>query len=188
MKRSKRLSKWAVESIREWKSLDQGCSCHVVAPCSSCTDFRNPINIKEDEEAWVSYDVHRHHSDTRWVYMAGPYRGTTYDATKGHIMKARDHALDINRNGGFAITPHLLCGLFDYEPGLTDAELVPDGHAYWLSNLLDLLLTCDCVYAYSGEEASTGTAAEVRLAKALDIPVFTTIEQVAQYCKENKND
>jgi len=30
-----------------------GCSCHISAPCGSCTHPGNPMNLAEDDDAWV---------------------------------------------------------------------------------------------------------------------------------------
>lgn len=32
---------------------DGNCSCHISAPCGSCTHPGNPMNMAEDDDAWV---------------------------------------------------------------------------------------------------------------------------------------
>ena len=32
---------------------DQGCSCHINAPCSFCIHPGNPANLLEDDTAWI---------------------------------------------------------------------------------------------------------------------------------------
>lgn len=33
------------------------CSCHISAPCSSCTHRGNPVNQEEDDDSWVHTNV-----------------------------------------------------------------------------------------------------------------------------------
>lgn len=119
----------------------------------------------------------RRHSDSKWIYCAGPYRGKSYVQTMENVQAARTAAIRVCRLGGFAVTPHLLCSGFDFEEGLDNGTLEKlgrGGHHFWLDNLLDLLRVCDAVYVFGDSSSSEGTRTEIELAKALNIPVFYT--------------
>lgn len=119
----------------------------------------------------------RRHSDSKWIYVAGPYRGINYEQTMENVKAARHAAIRVCRLGGFAVTPHLLCAGFDFEDGLSNADLERSGqggHHFWLDNLLDLLRVCDVVYVFNNKADSKGTQAEIALANKLGIPVVYT--------------
>lgn len=125
----------------------------------------------------------RRHSDSLWVYVAGPYRGKNKQETMANVQDARVAAIRVCRLGGFAVTPHLLCAGFDFEDGLTDGDLKragQDGHNFWLSNMLDLLRQCDVVYVFNNSPTSKGTHREIELAQSLNIPVVYTEQALYQ--------
>lgn len=129
-------------------------------------------------------------SDSKWVYIAGTYRGKSSDdmdrfhETCNNVAAARERALLVARLGAYPITPHLLTGLFDFEQGLSDVELARsgrDGHRFWLDNCLDLLLVCDCVLVLPDSENSSGTQKELEIAKARGVPVFYTEQSLTDF-------
>lgn len=140
--------------------------------------------------AGIAVDDYRRHSPFKRVYLAGPYRGIDKAHTTANIQDARTHAIRVHKLGGFAITPHLLCALFDYDiPDTFLEQSGRGGHRYWLDGLLDLLLYCDCVYVFNADPNSKGTAAEIDLATRNGIPVFYTEQELDAYLNTGvKND
>jgi nucleoside 2-deoxyribosyltransferase len=104
----------------------------------------------------------------RAIYIAGPYRAKTGDAVRQNIREARLIMAELLRRGYAALCPHTMTEAMEYlHPDIPD-------QAYLDSDLV-LMRRCDAVVLTPGWERSSGTAAEIREAKAAGIPVFETI-------------
>lgn len=101
------------------------------------------------------------------AYVAGPYRDP-----RGHfyvsqnIERARGVAVKLWGMGFAVICPHSNCAHFD--------GAAPD--SVWLEGGLELLRRSDLVVLTPDWEKSSGTLAEVELARSLDIPIFEYTE------------
>lgn len=96
------------------------------------------------------------------VYIAGPYRATTERGVAENIRRAGDAALSVWKAGMVALCPHMNTAFF----GGACADEV------WLLGDLELMRRCDAVLLVEGWERSSGTKAEVNLAKREGTPVF----------------
>ena len=144
------------------------------------------MNVNDRPERYEFKKIRRFSTHPR-VYVAGPYRAPTPDQTRVNIETARAAALRVVNLGGFPVTPHLLCGMFDYDiPDARLDQLGLGGHRFWLDGLLDLLLYCDCVLVFDNVNYSAGTEAEVELAHIHGIPVFYTAAELTQFINKRK--
>lgn len=110
------------------------------------------------------------------VYVAGPYRAETPAGIELNIAAARAMGLQAIRRGWSPIIPHCNCALLDLvAPSI--------GDAFWLAATMELMRRADVVLLIPGWENSSGTQAEVREAKRLNIPVLTLgqLEDGAEY-------
>ena len=50
-----KLADWAAGEYQDFTSKygDGNCSCFISPPCGSCTHPGNPLNLLEDDDAWV---------------------------------------------------------------------------------------------------------------------------------------
>ncbi len=97
------------------------------------------------------------------VYVAGPYldpRGTRF--VEENIRAAEAVALELWKMGAAVICPHANTRHFD--------GAAPD--SVWLEGDLEILRRCDALVAVPNWERSTGTLAELALARELEKPVF----------------
>ena len=106
------------------------------------------------------------------VYIAGPY---TVGDTGGNVYNAITYAHKIIDNGSCPIVPHLSHFLHIFSPRPYDD---------WMKLDLAMLRKCDALLRLPGK--SPGADKEVELAKALDIPVFTTFNELALWLKNTK--
>lgn len=120
------------------------------------------------------------------VYIAGPYRPTKDKSIEQNIMAARNKALQlvlasVNDLGGewFPMVPHLNTANFDVLIGG-----VPD--KYYLDGTMNLMLKCDAVLLTQpdADSISSGTIAEISVAKTCNIPVFRTLEEFLSYARQ----
>ena len=109
------------------------------------------------------------------VYIAGPYRDAAEWQVFENILLARKYALDVWRNGGIAICPHLNTMLFGGAPGCTDEM--------WLAGDLEILKRCDAVYAMIGYGRSEGARNEIALAKREGIPVLFCAKEMRKFLR-----
>lgn len=113
------------------------------------------------------------------VYIAGRFRATNANGTQDmmqvqrNIMKAMDASLEVWKRGHAALCPHSNTMFFTGADGCDD-------HV-WLTGDIELMRRCDAVWAIEGWEQSFGAKQEVEIAKALGIPVFTSLKQVEKW-------
>ena len=66
---SDHLKPWARELADEWDFIYQGgnCSCHLSAPCSSCTHPGNPLALECTDGAWGFDADEEVDASMRWI-------------------------------------------------------------------------------------------------------------------------
>jgi hypothetical protein len=108
------------------------------------------------------------------IYTAGPYndkRGEHY--VLENIMRARQAALFIWRNGGVAICPHLNTYFFDGAFGLHRDT--------WIKGDLEIIKRCDGIYMVENWENSEGSKQELDFATEHGLKAMFTYEQVIEF-------
>ena len=110
------------------------------------------------------------------VYIAGPYRADTINATLTNIARARESALSVWRAGYVALCPHLNSALMD--------GAVPD--QTFLDGDLELLARCDAMLCLTGAEKSEGTTHETQRARELQIPIYYTLYDLTSWGKKGE--
>lgn len=110
------------------------------------------------------------------VYIAGPYRPGRGKTTEQNIDIARKRAIQsivtMMKHNWFPVTPHMNTARFEEEP-----ELASVTDEYYLAGTAEQLKRCDALLLTfeRADQVSAGTAAEVRLAEQLGIPVYRSI-------------
>ena len=107
----------------------------------------------------------------RLIYIAGPYRAPSEWALVQNIRRAEALALQVWKLGAACICPHKNTALLG---GCCDDSV-------WLEGDLEMLRRCDAVVCTDDWQRSEGARNEVIEAKRLGIPVFETIEALAQW-------
>lgn len=107
----------------------------------------------------------------RVIYVAGPYRGPDAWAIESNIRRAEALALEVWRLGAVALCPHCNTRFFQ--------GAAPD--AVWLEGDLELLRRCDAVILTPDWEDSRGARVERELAARLGLPIFDTLEPLAEW-------
>lgn len=105
------------------------------------------------------------------VYVAGPYRASTRAGVELNIQSARQVGLVASRKGWSAIVPHANTGHLD----AVDPDI---GDDFWLAATMELLRRSDAVVLCPGWERSTGTLAEINVAKSLGMTVYESADQL----------
>lgn len=105
------------------------------------------------------------------AYVAGPYRSATREGVELNIQSARQVGLQVCRKGWSPIVPHTNTGHLDaVDPSI--------GDDFWLASTMELLRRCDAVVLCAGWQASSGTLAEINVAKSMDIPVYNSADDL----------
>ena len=107
------------------------------------------------------------------VYVAGPYRAPHNWGIECNVRRAETLALEVWRSGHVALCPHTLSRF--YQGTLPDAT--------WLAGDLVMLERCDAVLLVEGWATSAGTRAEIVHARASDIPVFESLDELNEWTK-----
>lgn len=103
------------------------------------------------------------------VYIAGPYRAKTAHAVEENIRRAEAMMLCVAGMMLAPLCPHTMTRYLD---GTMNDQ-------YWLDCTLALMRRCDAVLLCPGWERSTGTLAEIAEARALNIPVYENLYELA---------
>jgi len=96
------------------------------------------------------------------LFVAGPYRSNTIRGIVKNIRKAEKVALKYWRKGYVVICPHKNTSLLD---GAATDEV-------WLNGGLEILKRCDGIVMMKGWEKSSGSIAELKLAKELKLEII----------------
>lgn len=108
------------------------------------------------------------------VYVAGPFRGKDHYAIHKNVERAEALSHEVWAIGAAAICPHTMTQHFQ--------DSLPD--EVWLKGDIELLRRCDALVLVEGYERSSGTKAEVAYALDHNIPVFFSVEELAQWMME----
>ncbi len=99
------------------------------------------------------------------IYLAGPYRAKDQRLKAQNIMKARNAAERLWKQGWVVLCPHLNTAFFD-----EDCPEVPN--QVWLMGGMELLSRCDAVYMLKEFRNSEGAMNELGLAQKLGIEIL----------------
>lgn len=107
------------------------------------------------------------------VYVAGPYSGPTLAVVASHIATAQRVGVEVRRLGADPYVPHAM------SHGVEETQ----SESEWLAEGLRWLERCKAVVLCPGWEMSHGTRGEIERARELGIPVFETIDQLAEWLR-----
>jgi nucleoside 2-deoxyribosyltransferase len=107
------------------------------------------------------------------IYIAGPYRSQDEWRVRMNIRKAEEAALAVWQNGAVALCPHKNSAGMGGAPGTFDDM--------WLEGDLELLKRCDAVWLIENWEYSRGASREMIFAKAHDIPVLFSRQDMIDF-------
>lgn len=107
------------------------------------------------------------------IYIAGPYRNDTEYKVWQNIMFARDAAIQVWRDGGVPIVPHLNSMLMG---GIVPIEQFLDGDC-------EIIKRCDALLIIGLWSTSRGSLVERKCAEDNEIPVFTLLGDVREFIK-----
>lgn len=107
------------------------------------------------------------------IFVGGPFRGDSAWDIEQNIRSAEELSLELWRRGVAVICPHTNTRFFQ--------GAAPD--KIWLQGYLEMLKRCDALMLVAGWEQSSGTRAEVKLAKELNIPVFERLYDFEDWMK-----
>jgi hypothetical protein len=110
------------------------------------------------------------------IYIAGPYRSKSEYGVYENIHVAGLYAIQVWKLGGVAICPHKNTAFFG------GVDEIPD--SAWLDGDLEILSRCDAVYVTYNWIESSGARAEVEFAKAHNIPVLYSPEELQIFLSE----
>ena len=103
------------------------------------------------------------------IYCAGPYRAEGWDGVWENIVEARKVARKLWLKGWAVICPHAN-SIFMDGPDIP-AQTFIDGD-------LEIVRRCDALYLLRGWEHSKGAMMELQLAEALEMPIYSALEEV----------
>lgn len=115
-------------------------------------------------------------SRVKVVYVAGPYRARTVWKVAKNIFQAKMMGLRVAKLGAMPFVPHANTAFYDGE--------LPD--RFWLEGTLEVLSRCDALLLMPKWRKSSGTKAEVKLARNLGIPVFESVADLKTWLIENR--
>ena len=98
------------------------------------------------------------------IYVAGAYRGGSYNSTFQNIMRAREIAQGLWYKGWAVICPHTNSLFMDNKDGGSPEIFLPGD--------LEILRRCDAIYMLKGWEQSEGAMAELKLAKETGLEIY----------------
>lgn len=105
------------------------------------------------------------------VYVAGPYRGKTPWQVELNIFAARLNGAMAAKAGLMPLIPQANTAHFD---GVQDDK-------FWLDGTLELMRRCDAVLVVPNDGSSKGTNGEIEEARRLGIPVFYSVQELAEW-------
>jgi hypothetical protein len=139
--------------------------CSRIRPC--ITAGTSPRGIIVEPIASTSDTAAR----MKLIYIAGPYRGASEWQVVQNIRRAETLALAVWQSGAACICPHKNTALFG---GAAEDSV-------WLEGDLEMMRRCDAVLCTDDWQRSVGAIEEVRVARAMGLPVFETIAQLQSW-------
>lgn len=106
------------------------------------------------------------------AYIIGPFRAPHHWGVVQNVRAAEAVALQVWLAGAAALCPHLNCVNFEGAAG--DSK---ENASIWLDGDIAMLKRCDAVVLVPGWEKSTGSRAEVEIARAEGLAVFFSWDQ-----------
>lgn len=109
-------------------------------------------------------------------YIAGPYRAECAFKTSRNISRAEQMGkrLTLERPEYFPVIPHKNTELWDFDGTMKNVK-----DDYYLSGTLEVMRRCNAVLVLPDYRRSSGTVAEIAEAERLGIPVYYSIESIA---------
>jgi hypothetical protein len=105
------------------------------------------------------------------VYIAGPFRGPTAWDIERNVRRAEELGFEVSKLGAMPLIPHTNTRFFHGNG--TDA--------FWLEGTLELLRRSNAVITVDGWTNSSGARGEVVEARALSLPVFHDLHELAAW-------
>lgn len=104
------------------------------------------------------------------IYVAGRFRGKTAWHVAENVRAAERVGMQVAELGHMPLIPHANTANFD---GTLDDK-------FWIDGTLELLKRCDGIVMVPGWETSVGAKGERAYAIENDMPVFDTVEALAE--------
>lgn len=105
------------------------------------------------------------------VYIAGPYRESSYWEQENNVRRAEALALEVWRAGAACICPHANTRFFQ---GAADDEV-------WLKGDIEIMDRCNAVLMTRDFARSKGAVAEWEHAKKVGLRVLYSIEELREW-------
>lgn len=105
------------------------------------------------------------------VFIAGPFRGKTPWDIEENIRVAERAGLGVARKGMVPLIPHSMYRFFQ--------DSLPD--SFWLEATGRLLAGADAMLLVGDWKQSAGVKGEIKIAEEEFIPVFETIDDLAEW-------
>jgi nucleoside 2-deoxyribosyltransferase len=106
------------------------------------------------------------------VYVAGPYWAKDFNGIDSNIRQAEGAAIQLWNLGFAVLCLHLNSAHFEVKTKVPERAFREMG--------IRLVAACDAVLALEGWEGSLGTQAELTKARAFNIPVFFSINDLVR--------
>jgi len=105
------------------------------------------------------------------IYIAAPFRGPTAWDVEQNVRFAERNGLIVAKHGYAPVIPHTMYRFFN---GQANDE-------FWIKATTELLLKCDAALFLGRWQASVGCQGEYQLAKAREIPFYSTYSLEDRY-------
>jgi hypothetical protein len=115
----------------------------------------------------------------RLIYVAGKFTAPTREGVQQNIRHAETVGLEVCKLGLFPVVPHCNTSHANYE------SLQP--YTFWIEGTLELLRRCDAIVMVPGWEESRGAKGELLEAQRIGLPVFLTLEALAESIGHRSN-
>lgn len=111
----------------------------------------------------------------RVVYVAGPYSAKTREGVEANIRRAELLGLEVAKLGACPLIPHTNTSAPEFEAA--------QPYTFWIDATAELLRRCDAVIFTPDWGQSSGARGENLLAAELLMPMFYTMEALADWLK-----
>lgn len=107
------------------------------------------------------------------VYVSGPFTAPTRAGVEANIARAEALAVEVARLGACPICPHANTSHPSFE------SVQP--YQFWIDATLEMMRRCDAVVFTPDWRTSRGAVGEHAEAVRLGMPVFETVEELAEW-------